>query len=242
MPRTDTQEELLKDLKGVPGLTHFESIDAAKFPQPDPDTLPDPLVVGAPTDTRTPEQKRDARHATKAGGSGYLCVVEGEYTALAPNGGKGKVRKTYRLEFMVPQQTGALQLIVSKLLTPALRKFYPDSTGYRTHAIVSCDPVGDAPPPDSLRYMNRAQLEEFARLHRVPVNLTDYPVVADLRETLIDWKLNPKGFEAREARRQGERAEMAELLRLNPHLNPDAPQPPAAKAPESAPAADPFLE
>lgn len=233
MPRTDTQETLLKDLKGVPGLSKFESIDAHKFPQPDPETLPDPLRVTPPRDARTPAQRLDAAHALKAGGSGYACIVEGEYTALAPNGGKGKVRKPYRLNFTVPQQEGALALIVSKLLMPALRKFHPDVVHFRTHEIVSCEPLGDAPPTDSLQYMGREGLEFFAREHRVPVDVKQYPKLTDLRETLIDWKLNPKGFEAREARRQAERAEMAELMRLNPQLaaSDEKPSMPAAPAP-----------
>lgn len=227
--RTDAPETLLKDLKGVelvPGADangmglRFESLD--QRPQPLHGDALRSYKVALPVDGRTPAQRADAEHATTAGGSGYEVVVGGEYVAMNPTG-KGKVRKPYQLPFRVPKLDGALQLIVSKLLMVALQRFYPDAVGYRTHNVVSTRPLSaDAPPPDDLRYMNREQLVAVARMGKAPVDLDAYATVEELREALIDWQLNPAGFEKREVERQKERAEMRELLALNPQLAPSA--------------------
>jgi hypothetical protein len=184
-------------------------------------------------------QALDAAHSTVVGGAGYRVKVRGDYYAEGPNG-KGKVKKAYEAEFNVPRLEGCLSLIKNRLLKPTLRKLHPDFVTDRTLEIVSYQPIGGAPKSDSLAYMNRPDLENVARLKRVPVDLASFPKndagTAALRESLIDYVQNPdpirldeKGrntvrpgdpgtFVARENERRAKRIEDAELAVLNPGL------------------------
>ena len=55
--------------------------------------------------------------------------------------------------------------------------------------------------------------------HNVPLNPSEYSDVVVLRSAVIDYTLNPKGFEAREKIKQDERKIDAELAALNPDLS-----------------------
>ena len=66
--------------------------------------------------------------------------------------------------------------------------------------------------------MNRDALEAHIQAHDLPIKPSEYAEVTHLRDAVIDFTQNPKGFEAREAVRQKERAEFEELRKLNPGL------------------------
>lgn len=238
MPRNE-ETLLLAELKGVKGLTHFESVDAGRDVQPDRTVGEDALRVAPLKDDRTLMRKYDDKFSTAIGGKGYRMVVRGEFVAQNPSG-QGKVRRPYELAFNVPKLDGALSLIVSKLLLPALRAAYEGVVNYRTHEPVSVEPLSpDMPAPDNLQYFDRDRLERFVEENRVPIRSHEYEKVEDLRESVIDWKLNPVGFEKRDAHRQKARAEMAELVALNPHLRLDGKIAVKSKiAPEAAQTSD----
>lgn len=238
--RTDSPETLLKELKGMVGLTSFKNVDAAKMRQPDPREEADRYRVAPGPDLRSTAQRADAAFSTKAGGRGYAAVVVGEYTALAATG-NGKLRKNYRLTVNVASQEGALAFIVSKMLLRALKLAYPDAVNFRTHTVESFTPLTpDTPLSDDLRYMSGKQLVEFAQTSGAPLKVADYETVEELRESLVDWKLNPEQFKTREAERRRQREEEREIMRLNPQLDPrSSKETRIAPSPAAALGADP---
>lgn len=221
MSRVDSPEALLAEIRGQGGV-RLESIDAGRFPQPEPVNTHEALSVAPLKDDRPLVRRADDKFSTFVGGKGFRVVVFGEYYALSPMG-QGKIRKPYEIPFNVPALEGALSLIASKLLDAALKKLYPDAVKFRTHDIKSVEPLSsDTAPTNSLQYMDRDRLERHVSEHKVPLNPADYPKLEHLREACIDHHQNKQGFEAREARKQAERREHAELMRLNPDLDPEA--------------------
>ncbi len=230
--RVDSPEALLAEIRGQNGV-HLTSIDAGRMPQPPAVNPHDALTVAPLKDDRPLVRRADDKFSTFVGGQGFRVVVFGEYYALAPMG-QGKVRKPYEIPFNVPALEGALSLIATKLLDVALKRHYPDAIKFRTHEIKSVEALSaDTPPTTSLQYKDRDRLERHVHEHKVPLNPAEYPKLEHLREACIDFQLNPKDFEKREARRQADRKADAELMRLNPDLDPDARKP--------APGSDKFL-
>lgn len=220
---TSTADPLLAELKGLPGAPSHQAPDAAAFPGADSEPAPssDPLDV-TPRPTATPlVAAANAKHSKAVGGKGFRITVAGDYYVLASEG-NGKITKRYELSFNLPSVDGALGKIVGKLLVPALKKHYPGALGYRTHEVVSAVPLtDDTPPTNSLQFMDRGRLERYIIDNAVPIDPKTYPDTAHLREACVDHKLNPNGFERREARKQAERAETRELLAMNPDLADD---------------------
>lgn len=172
------------------------------------------LTVGAPA-TPSASQAADAVHATRSGGRGYRVVVVGEYRAESANG-KGKMSKPYSIEVLLPNLDRALSVIKNKLLKPALTKKYPDFAGVRTNRIESATPLSpETPASRNLAYMDRAGLVAHILEVRAPINAAEYPDVTNLRDAIIDFTQTPKGFAEREAVRQKDRLEDAELAALN---------------------------
>ena len=193
-------------------------VDPAPVPAPSCDealTVPPPAK---PTAIRA----ADVVHATRAGGKGWRVFVKGEYRALAPNGGKGKISKEYATEeFGLPNLDAALSVIMNKLLDARLRRKYPDFCSTRTCKIVDAQPMSpETPASNNIQYMTRAQLVDHIGTIRAPIDPAAYLDVVTLRDAVIDFTLNPKGFEAREATRQQDRKENAELAALNPDIIP----------------------
>lgn len=239
-PRIDSPEALLAEIRGMNGV-RLTSIDEGRMPQPPRVSPHDALTVEPLRGEESLVRRADDKHSVYVGGKGFRVVVFGEYYALSPMG-KGKIRKPYELAFNVPALEGALSLIATKLLDAALKKHYPDAVKFRTHEIKSVEALSsDTPPTNSLQYMDRPRLERWAVENKVPIKLDEYTKLADLRETLIDFRLNPGSFEKREARRQVERMELAELMRLNPDLDPDKPKPAEQKEEPVGPKRDSFL-
>jgi len=205
-------DPLLAELNGdLPPLAPGETA-----PVPAPSRDEQLTVARAPIPSQT--KAADAVHATKAGGKGWRVVVKGEYLALAVDG-RGKVKRDYEAEFVLPNLDAALSIIKNKLLDSALRKKYPDFVAARTNKIVDARPLSpETPASRNLQYMNRAQLEAHVQEIRAPISIQDYPDVTDLRDAVIDYTQTPKGFAEREALRQKDRAEDRELRALNPEI------------------------
>jgi hypothetical protein len=212
------QDPLLADLQGDPTL-RGEQPDG---PLPGDTTgIPeDPLDV-RPKAAVSPVKAMDAKHSLAAGGKGYRVVVAGDYYSKSKDPGRKADLARYELEFNLPSLDRALSLIVGKLLMPALVKKHPDAIRYRTHEIRSARPLSpETPESTNLQFMPFPGLQKFAREEHVPIDLKD-PVYQDektLRVTLVDYVLNPKDFEKREALRREERKELAELAAMNPDL------------------------
>jgi hypothetical protein len=210
---TATQEDLMKELHGVEGNPKLTPVDAT--PQDASEVGSDPFAVAPKREEPSAVKREDKVHAVSAGGKGYRVVVAGEYYRPAKEG-KGRVADKYELSFNLPSLEAALSVIVGKLLLPALKRKYPGALGYRTHEIVSATPLAAGMPRvASLQFMDRAALEAYALEAKVPIDLTLYDEVTELRESLIDFQQNPDTFAKREEQRAAERRQMAELRQMN---------------------------
>src|SRR3972149_4892173 len=141
-------DPLLAELNGdLPPLAPGETA-----PVPAPSRDEQLTVARAPIPP--PTKAADAVHATKAGGKGWRVVVKGEYLALAA-GGRGKVKRDYEAEVVLPNLDAALPILKNKLLDSALRKKYPDFVAARTNKIVDARPLSpETPASRTLQYMN----------------------------------------------------------------------------------------
>jgi len=167
-------------------------------------------------------KRADAVHSTSApGGKGFRCVVRGEYYALAGNDGqRGKVLKPYEITVNVPKSDGAMGVIVRSLLLPAIKKLHPEATGYRTHELVSIEPLtADTPAATNVMYMTRPQLLALIVEKKAPIDVAFYTDTSDLRSSLVDFLQNPlEVFTRREEKRKASLAEKKELAEMNPDV------------------------
>lgn len=232
MSNETMKDPLLAELSGqgseeqqapLPPGAQLEVKTEGQDPQMHPATLAaaaaehDPLAV-QPKPAAPLVAQKDAVHATKFGGKGYRVTVEGNYYAPAKDAPGKKVVKPYKVEVNLPQLDGALSVIKSKLLPIVLPKKYADYLGFQTHAITGYEAIGGAPESNHLSLMKRPQLEQFVAQNSVPLSPAEYADTEVLRAAVIDWTLNPKDFEKREAARQADRAETKKLLDMNPEL------------------------
>lgn len=226
MDPINENDALLRELNGeapiAPGATATltQPDGPAEQPAPTSDRLdvtpapaPAPSLAGA-----------DKLHSKAVGGDGYAVRVKGTYTVRAPEG-KGKVQRLYDLTFNMPYlihpRTGAsaLGMIVGKLLNPKLKKTDPNAIHYRTHEVVGAKPLtANTPAVNHLQFMDRERILRYIVDNNVPVVAAAYPEITDLRDVVIEHKLNPEGFEAREKKRMESRADAAELLEMNPDI------------------------
>lgn len=217
MTETESTDDLMAVLNGDANMP--PRVDPAPAASP---ARADELRVNVAPAPLPPTLAADARHSLKAGGRGYAVKVRGLYFANNPNG-KGKVKLPYEVSINVAQLDGAKSTIKNKLLLPALKRKYADAVRHRTFHVVSAKALTpDTPAPDSLDYLERPALEQYARQVKVPIDLSAYSPsdagTTGLREALIDHRQNPKGFSEREAERAKKRREDAELAALNPDL------------------------
>jgi hypothetical protein len=213
MENNDNLAALMAELNGD---TTVADVDPA------PSAPADPLKVG-------PAAQQTAVKAFTAGAAsrnvrGYAITVEGLY--LAPSNeimGK-KTRKPYSLVVKLEKLDGALSTIKNKMLDKMLKHKYPDYVTYTTHEITRVEPMTpDTPPVDNVQFMDEAKLLSFIEFKKVPVSPKNYEGdVKNLRAAVVDFLLNPKGFEEREAKRLVSIAEDRELAKLNPELGEDA--------------------
>lgn len=225
MDPINENEALLRELNGeapiAPGAT-------ATLTQPDgPNEQPAPTADRLDVTRVTPAPSLalvDKIHSKAAGGDGYAVTVYGSYTVRAPEG-KGKVQKNYKLVFNMPYlihpRTGAsaLGMIVGKLLNPKLKKMDPNAIHYRTHHVEGARPLTTSTPAvNHLQFMDRKRIEQYIADNNVPVVAAAYPEITELRDVVIEHKLNPEGFDVREKKRMESRADAAELLEMNPDI------------------------
>jgi hypothetical protein len=175
----------------------------------------DPLEVPVAPSAH-PVKVLDAIHATKAGGKGFAVTVRGDYyAASAENQGK-KVKRPYEVTINLPSLDSALSVIKNKILDKTILRKHKDSLGARTHEIVSAVPLShETQESNNLQFMNRDRLERYVLDHSVPLDASQYEDVVVLRNAVVDFTLNPKGFEEREAVKQADRKLEAELNALN---------------------------
>lgn len=228
MDPVNDNDALLRELNGeapIPGVL------SATITQPDAPVNPAPPVAVAdrldvtPAPTPAPSLAgSDKLHSKAAGGEGYAVRVKGTYTIRAPEG-KGKVQRNYDLVFNMPYlihpRTGAsaLGMIVGKLLNPMLKKKDPNAIHYRTHEVVGAEPLSPTTPPvNHLQFMDRRRIERYILDNNVPIVAAAYTDITELRDVVIEHKLNPEGFAAREAKRMESRSDAAELLAMNPDI------------------------
>ncbi len=225
MADLNENDALLRELNGeapiAPGATATLTQPDGPVEQPVPTS--DRLDV-TPAPAPAPSLAlSDKTHSKAVGGAGYAVRVKGTYTIRAPEG-KGKVQRNYDLVFNMPYlihpRTGAsaLGMIVGKLLNPKLKKVDANAIHYRTHEVVGATPLNGAPAVNHLQFMDRERILRYIADNNVPVVPSAYPEITELRDVVIEHKLNPEGFEAREAKRMESRADAAELLEMNPDI------------------------
>lgn len=212
----EKQDDLLKELAG--NNVKVEYIDPLDRSEATRD-----LLEVAPLKPESAITRMDKKFSTQAGGKGYRVSIRGEYYAISKEHNGKKIKKPYEVAVNVASLHAALSTIKSKLLDAAVKRKHVDFAGVRTHHIVEAVPLSaETPESTNLQFMSREKLEAHVKDHRVPINPVEYPDTMVLRSAIVDYTLNPKGFEAREVLRQKDRQETAELAALNPELTPAA--------------------
>jgi len=211
----DNLKALMDELNGGATVTDTD-------PQP-ATTHIDPLKV-QPAAAKTAVAAFTANAAAK-NVRGYAITVEGFYLAPSSEIQGKKIRKPYVLVVKLPELEGALSTIKNKMLDKMLKHKYAGYVTYTTHEITHVEPLTpDTPPIDDVQFMGAEKLLDVVRSKRVPLDVKNYALedgsvdVKNLRAAVIDFLLNPKGFEEREAKRLVSVAEDRELAKLNPEL------------------------
>lgn len=206
------EDDVLAELRGLNvGGNLIDPLDNS-------DLKKDPLEL-SPAPKKSAIAKADAVHSTKVGGKGYAVTVKGEYYAPSVDQPGKKVKKPYKVVVNVPSLDSALSVIRRHLLVPALMKIDPACSGPRTYEIVDTKPLSaDTPESTNIQFMPRAALEKHIASVKAPINPAEYDDVTVLRAAIIDFTINPVGFEKREAERQAERAEVQALAAMNPDV------------------------
>lgn len=204
------QDDLMAELNGTgAGVTLIDAPEHAD--------MSDPLEVKAPAGPKSAVAKLAA--TAKPGLKGYAVTVRGEYFAPSKDQAGKKIKLPYTVVVNVPVLTGALSTIRKHLLTPALLKLDPLCSGPRTYEIVDARPLSaEMPENTNIQFMPREALEAHIKHVKAPIDPKQYPDVTVLRAALIDFTVNPAGFEEREAEKQVKRAELNALNALNPDI------------------------
>jgi hypothetical protein len=208
-PTSNPTDALLDELNGALARTQEPKPVAGESQEQAPGLAAQLEVAPAASSASRPAPKAaqfDKTLSKAGGGHGYCVVVEGEYYAKSIET-KGHVTKPYRLPFNLPalvnaKGESALGIIVGQsrpgggMLKAALKKLDPLATTFRTHVIVSAEPLNGAPEPTSLQYMSFEALKKY-----VSDNVPDFPVPLDeywdanhLREDVIDYRMNRVGI------------------------------------------------
>lgn len=218
-----SEEALMAELNGVATVAPVDS-------RPTEEKV-DPLEVRPPA--ATPAVAALANKAKALGGArGYAVTVEGEFYVASKESPSKKLKQPYRIVVNLPSLTGALSTIKNKLLDKMLRMKYPGYAGFRTHEIVEAKALtADTPMPNNVAFMDEPKLRAFIADREIPIPADRYAGdVKNLRASVTDFLLNPKGFEEREQKRVAAIAEDKALAELN-----DLPADPAGA---TAPATD----
>lgn len=183
--------------------------------QPDPN----PLETAPAEKPLNAVEKSDALHATKAGGKGYKVTVTGEYIGRGSDSPNQKVKKNYTITANLPSLDRALSVLKGKVLDRAISKKHEDFIRVRTYKIVEAIPLSPATPESlNLQFMTREKLEAHVASHQLPIVVAEYSDTVTLRDAVVDCTLNPNGFKKREALKQADREEQAQIDALNPDI------------------------
>ena len=222
----NAEKDLLDELMGT-------TSDRGKLSQAEQE-LPDGPIPPAPNPNTELEvhplpvkshvQAADAEHATEHGGEGFALTIAGQAYTKDEKGNKAE--KPYRVTINVAKLEGAMSLLRKlpknggeSFLDATVRKVVgPTFRGVRTYNPEGAVPrnPGKTPAPSNLQYMTLEQLKGVVRERKAPIKIEDYgnEVVA-LREAVVDFFLNPKGFAEREAKRSADIVERRELEAAN---------------------------
>lgn len=147
---------------------------------------------------------------------GYAVTVSGHYFAAAKESPGKKLKMPYTVTAVLPTLEAALSRIKHFLLDGLIKAKYKDFVSVYTHEIISASPLtNDTPESNNLQFMSEAKLKAFIEEAKAPIDPSAYPSVVELRKAVIDFKLNPVGFEAREGKRLATLTEGAALAKLN---------------------------
>jgi hypothetical protein len=179
----------------------------------------DPLQV-APPAAGSATARFQAAATAKGPVRGYRVTVEGLYLSPSKDVPTKSTKKPYKLVVNLTSIEGALSTIKNKMLDKLLKMSYPDYKTYSTHVITNVERLSeDTPPVDNVAYMDLPKLLQFIEFKKVPVDVKTYGEdVVNLRNAVVDFLLNPKGFEEREEKRLADLMETRELEKLNPDM------------------------
>ncbi len=164
---------------------------------------------------------------------GFKVTVKGEYYALAADM-RRKTPMPYEIEVVLPSMDSALSIIKNKLLAKALRRKYKDYQDFRTHMITNVvDLSGQSASGLIPDYMNKKQLSDYVRVHKLPVNTEAYDKLVDFRKAIHLAETNPKEFQIFQDNAMKDAKMNRELANLNPDLQEESPAPPAPSAAET---------
>lgn len=216
-------KDLLAELLGEGGKVSGADVELPDGPLP---AVPDPTAELEVKPEARPSaiQAADAVHATDQGGEGFALTIAGQAYTKDERGNKAEV--PYKVTINVTKLEGAMSLLRKipknggdSFLDAVVRKVIgPTFRGVRTY-----NPVGAVPrnpsktaAPTNLQFMTIEQLRVVVKERKAPIKLADYgeDVVA-LREAVMDFFLNPKGFAEREAKRSADIVERRELEAAN---------------------------
>jgi hypothetical protein len=198
------ENDLLAELNGVAANPQ----EAKELANAEAEAKIDPLAI-------VPKKRKSAvvlakelanKEAPARGTSikGYAVTVKGDYSVASHDSPGKKLKKPYVLTVNLPALEGALSTIKNKLLDKMLKMKYPGYLTYLTHEIVEARPLSaDTPPAANVAYMTFADLVSLIASERMPILPSNYEEgdVVNLRAAVVDFRLNPKGFEAREEKR-----------------------------------------
>jgi len=148
----------------------------------------------------------------------YTVKMEGQYFAQVS---KERVLRGYEASFKLPDASNAMSVIVGKLLIPYLRKRDPQCTGVYTHNITEISYSGKALDPNDIpvRWQSWAQLKEYCRYHKLPIDTQDYGSLGLLRDHIRLAMEEPEYFKTVSAKYQHKKAEEKALYALNPNTD-----------------------
>lgn len=155
--------------------------------------------------------------------AGFKITVEGDYFARSEALKGEKIIRKYRIEGLrVPSMNRVLSTLRDKLLTPALKRKYPDYVRFRTYHVVEVEALDNDARRElgklDTRYMSRRQLEQYVMENGLQVPVDLYPNLFKLREAVQMARTDPKAYETRLEKDRPSLEQDIELARMNPGL------------------------
>ena len=150
----------------------------------------------------------------------FEITVAGQYYGANETTGVATT-KNYTARFTLPSQEAALSIICKHLLTPYLKKNYPDFARFRTHKIVSIIVKGRQPSKGVLQMafedMTVAELSDFCILRQILIDPSKHSNLDKVREEVRKIWENRIAQQKQDQKtgKAKENIEVADLLALN---------------------------